>query len=115
MRSSLGWKSLSGMLALLATFVLALPGVKVVRAEEPRSPVASHDGPTCNDASPEATALRADQTVQQLQAQILARIAAEGGSPEGTPILLNGRGYNYGSGNDLERIAADAQRLQGAH
>jgi len=112
MRSSLDFKRTCGLLALLATFVLALPGVKAVRAEDRRTPLASSDGPQCHPADPEAEVVQTGATMQQLQARIVAQIAAQGGSGEGAPILLNNRGYNYGSGNDADRIAADAERLR---
>lgn len=114
MRSSLDYKTLGGLLALLATFVLALPGVKAVRAEERQTPFAGNDGPSCNQLGPEAGAMQAGASMQEIQARILAQVAAQGGSPDDAPILLNGRGYNYGSRNDLERIAAQAQRLDAA-
>ncbi len=83
-----------------------------MRAEDRRAPVASSDGPQCNTASPEAEIAQTGATVQQLQARIAAQIAAQGGPGADAPILLNNRGYNYGSGNDLDRIAADALRLR---
>ena len=68
MRSSLDWKTLGGIVALLVTFLLALPGVKAVRAEGPRAPIASNDGPQCNAASPELEIAQAGATIAQLQA-----------------------------------------------
>ena len=112
MRSSLDCKRTCGLLALLAAFVLALPGVKAVRAEDRQTPLASSDGPQCNSESPEADITQAGATMEQLQARLLEQIAAQGGSGEGAPILLNNRGYNYGPGRDLDRIAADAERLR---
>lgn len=111
MRSSLDWKSFGGILALLATFVLALPGVKAVRAEDRRAPIASNDGPQCNPVGPEAVIAQSGASIAELQARIAAQVAAEGGAGADAPILLNNRGYNYGSGNDLNRIAADIDRL----
>jgi hypothetical protein len=112
MRSSLDFKTTGGILALLVTFLLALPGVKAVRAEDSRAPLASSDGPQCNPADPEHEVAQAGATMQQLQAQIAAQIAAQGGAGENVPILLNNRGYNYGRGDDPERIPADALRLR---
>jgi len=111
MRLWLDVKSTCGLLALLATFVLALPGVKAVSAEERRAPLASSDGPQCNSEGPEAEVVQTAATMQQLQAQIAAQIAAQGGPAADAPILLNNRGYNYSSGNDAARIAGDAERL----
>jgi hypothetical protein len=112
MRSPIGFGSFAGMLALLAAFVLALPGVKAVRAEEQRAPLASQDGPACNAPSPEVQAVQAAATAEQIQAELIARLAAQGSGGADAPILLNGRGYNYGSGaaNDLRRIAIEAER-----
>jgi hypothetical protein len=112
MRSSLDWKSFGGILALLVTFALALPGVKAVRAEDHQAPIAGNDGPHCNATTPEFEIAQAGATIAQLQEQIAAQIAAQGGPSANTPILLNNRGYNYGRGTDLERIAADAERFR---
>ena len=112
MRSSLDFKTIGGILALLVTFLLALPGVKAVRAEDRRAPLASSDGPQCNPAAPEHEVAQAGATMQELQARIASQIAAQGGTGENMPILLNNRGYNYGPGNDPERIAADALRIR---
>jgi hypothetical protein len=112
MRPLLDIRTIGGMLAVLAALLLATPGVKAVRAEERKPPLASSEGPACNPTDPEMQALQAGANLQQIQAGLLARIAAEGGSPAEMPILLNGRGYNYSSRSDLERIAAEAQRLE---
>ena len=111
MRSSLDWKAFGGIFALLVTFLLALPGVKAVRAEGLRAPIASSDGPQCNSPSPELEIGQAGATLSQVQQQIAAQIAAQGGPAADAPILLNNRGYNYGSGRDLDRIVGDALRL----
>jgi hypothetical protein len=108
MRSSLGFKSFGGLLALLATFVLALPGVKAVRAEGQMTRASSSDGDQCNPGVSQAKIPPAGANVDQIEAQVAAR----GGSPEGMPILLNNRGYNYGPGRDLDQIAAEAILLR---
>jgi hypothetical protein len=112
MRTSLDSKTLGGLLFLLAAFALALPGVKAVRAEEPQAPLAAGDGPSCNQLGPEAGAVQAGASMQEVQARILAQIAAQEGSAKDQPVLLNGRGYNYASGSDVERIAAQARQLE---
>ncbi len=112
MRSSLDFRSIVGILALLASFVLALPGVKAVSAEDLREPLASDDGPQCNPVGPEAEVAQAGASIQELQARLAAQIAAQGGPGAETPILLNNRGYNYASGHDTDRIAAEAERLR---
>ena len=112
MRSPLDFKRACGLFALLATFVLALPGVEAVRAEDRQAPLASSDGPQCHAGDPEAEVVQTGASMQQLQAQIMAQIAAKAGPSADAPILLNNRGYNYGAGNDAARIAADAERLR---
>ena len=113
MRSSLDFKTMGGVLALLATFLLAVPGVKAVRAEDRRAPIASSDGPQCNPGGPEA------QVVQRRQRP--CRSSRRGSRPrsprrhsagEGaTSSCSNTRGYNYQAERDLDRIAADLERL----
>jgi hypothetical protein len=111
MRSSLDFKTMGGILALLATLLLAGPGVKAVRAEDRRAPVASSDGPQCNPGGPEAQAVQAGSATQQLQAKVAAQIAAQAPPGEGAPVVLNTRGYNYHVGSDLDRISGDLERL----
>jgi len=115
MRSPLDLKTTCGILALLVTFLLALPGVKAVRAEDRQAPLASSDGAQCNSGSPELAVTQSTASMQELQARIAAQIAAEGGTGKDAPILLNTRGYNYGPGNNPDRIAADALRLRSEH
>jgi len=112
MRSSLDVKTACGLLALLATLVLALPGVKAVRAEPLRNRIATSDGPQCNNAAPEVEIAQSAASAEQIQAQIAAQLAAQAGSGEDVPILLNNRGYNYGSGRNLDEIAAQAILLR---
>jgi hypothetical protein len=112
MHRSLEFGSILGILALLAAFVLALPGVKAVRAEDGPAPFASDDGPQCNPMAPEAEVARGAASMQQLQAWMAAQSAAQGGP--GAPVVLNTRGYNYASGSDADRIAAEAERLRSA-
>ena len=111
MRSSLDFRTMGGILALLATFLLAVPGVKAVRAEDRRVPIATSDGPQCNPDSPEAQAVQAGSNVQQLQARVAAQIAAQAKPGEDAPVVLNTRGYNYHAGSELDRIAGDLERL----
>lgn len=112
MRSSLDWKTFGGIIALLVAFLLSFPGVKPVRAEGPRAPIAGNDGPQCNATSPELEIAQSGATFAQIQQQIAAQLAAEGGPAADAPILLNNRGYNYGPGRELDRIAAEAARLR---
>jgi hypothetical protein len=112
MRSSLDLKTIAGLLALLATFVLALPGVKAVRAEDWNEPIVSGDGPQCNPVTLEDEMAHSGAAMQQLQAKLAAQAAAEAGKGPNAPILLNNRGYNYGPGRDLDQIAAEAVLLR---
>ena len=112
MRMPFDWKTLVGSLALLATFVLALPGVKAVRAEDRRIPLASNDGPTCNQQGPEAEVADAGVALEQIRRQIAAQIDP---AVAGQIVVLNNRGYNYGSGNSLERTSIDLERLRAEH
>lgn len=111
MRSRLDLGTMGGILALLAAFLLALPGVEAVRAEDRQAEIASGDGPQCHADAPEATVVQTGATVQQLEARIAAQLAAQA-APGETPVVLNTRGYNYTSGRGLEQIAADAERLR---
>lgn len=102
-------KTWIGTAALLATFLLALPGVKAVRAEDRADPLASGDGPTCSQSVPEASLSQASVTMEQLRAQIAAQLGP-GADPR--IVVLNNRGYNYGSANALDRGALDLERLK---
>ena len=112
MRSSFDCKTLVGSLALLATFVLALPGVKAVRADDHGTPLASSDGPTCSAPGPEARLANADAALEQIRRQVAAQVDPAAG---GGIIVLNNRGYNYGPANSLDRAALDLERLRAEH
>ena len=112
MRSPIDCKTLVGGLALLATFVLALPGVKAVRAGDPEWPLASSDGPTCNAPSPEADMAHGAAALEQIRQQVAAQIDP---SLAGEIVVLNGRGYNYGPASSLERATLDLERLRAEH
>ena len=108
MRSPFDWKLWVGSLALLATFVLALPGVTAVRADEPRTPLASNDGPTCNQG-PEADLAQAGPAVEQIRKQIAAQMDP---ADAGRIIVLNNRGYNYATGSQPDGASIDLERLR---
>ena len=110
MPKPLDFRSILGILALLAAFVLALPGVKAVSAEDVQAPVASGDGPQCHADAPEVAVSQCAATMQQLQARLAAQIAAQGGPGADAPVILNTRGYNYASGSDTDRIVGEADR-----
>jgi len=109
MRSPFDCKTLVGSLALLATFVLALPGVKAVRAEDQRPPLASNDGPSCSQQGPEADLEQAGPALEQIRKQVAAQIDP---AASGRIIVLNNRGYNYASGSSLDRTTIDLERLR---
>jgi hypothetical protein len=111
MRSSRVVRNLPGLAALLAAFVLALPGVKAVRAADTAGSASLADGPTCHDTSTAGESTQIPALAEEIRRQIAASAAASGGQ---TPILLNNRGYNYGPGNSLERTALDLERIRAA-
>lgn len=101
-----------GILAVLASLALASPGVRVVKAE-PVAASASEAGGQCPAADAGAAA-RASQ-VQDFLARVRAEQAQAGqpGESDGPNIIvLNNRGYNYGSGSPmaLDQVLIDAQR-----
>ena len=101
-------KTWIGGIALFATFLLALPGVKAVRAEDRSDPLASSDGPTCSQQGPEAKLDEASVTMEQLRAQIEAQL---GPDADKRIVVLNNRGYNYGLSNSFDRAALGLERL----
>lgn len=106
---SFDWKTLIGSGALLATFVLAIPGVKAVRAEGSGMPLASTDGPTCSQQGPEGELAQSGVAMEQILQQIAAQIGPDADSEI---IVLNNRGYNYGPASSLERATGDLERLR---
>ena len=112
MRSPFDCKTLVGSLALLATFVLALPGVKAVRADEQKLPLASNDGPSCSQQGPEAAFEQSGPAMEQIRNQVAAQIDP---AASGRIIVLNNRGYNYASGSALDRTTIDLERLRAEH
>jgi hypothetical protein len=104
-----------GSLALVATVVLAWPGIQVARADDdtalmsvdpalvqaqtataaPR--VAVREAPSCDDPGVPSTlddAMVAHQ-IRQAMREYAQRVAAEGPHDPSEGIVLNGRGYNY--------------------
>ena len=101
-------KTWIGGIALFATFLLALPGVKAVRAEDRSDPFATSDGPACSQPGPEAALASSGVAMEQLRAQIEAQLGPDADS---RIIVLNNRGYNYGPSNSLERASLGLERL----
>jgi hypothetical protein len=106
---SFDWKSLAGSCALLATFVLAVPGVQAVRAEPGGMPLVSNDGPTCSQPAPEAQLAQSGAALELIRQQIAAQV---GPGASDQIVVLNNRGYNYGPANSLDRAAIDLERLR---
>ena len=130
-------KLILGLLTVCAALLLASPGVRVapaaadelVSTAEPgprcsagqpwRVRVASaaadelvstaEPGPQCSAGQPPGADTEAAALIAQLRQEQMVRIAAGGHDP----IVLNGRGYNYGPppGIDLARIQAEGAQL----
>ena len=90
-----------GSLALVGTLALLSPGVHVVRADDDAPPPESSlaaEGPTCEAGSVSGGQEVAEflQLIQRLQIEQMAASpdAADAG---GDFVVLNNRGYNYGS------------------
>jgi hypothetical protein len=102
-------KILLGLLAVGSALLLASPGVQVAPALAQEAVSTEEPGPQCS-ADPQP---RADAEVQALIAKLrqeqMARIAAGADGP----IVLNGRGYNYGPspGIELDRIQAESRQV----
>jgi hypothetical protein len=108
MRSVQPLLTIAGFLCLLATLLLASPGVRVVHAAEDGAAgvAALPAGPTC-DANATAEESAALQTfLAQLRRERLHTAAVEGRT-----VSLNNRGYAYGRppGIDIGRIEREAR------
>jgi len=116
------WRTILGTMALLATLALTSPGVQLARAGDGDAPATAagtttssapaasklkperialpSDGPTCGPTSGAGLDRRTDRAVVRLQQELAARAAeaaATGGSSQPDGIMLNNRGYNYGT------------------
>ncbi len=91
-----------GIVALTATFALASPGVKTVRAEEAVAGQCSASQPTSSDAETQAF-------LESVRREQLARQRSGGERP--AVVMLNNRGYNYGPppAIRLDQIRAEAR------
>jgi hypothetical protein len=108
MRPLEGAKIILGLLAVSAALLLASPGVRVAPALADEGISTDEPGPQCSaDQQPGADA-EVEALLAKLRQEQMARIAAG----EDGPVVLNGRGYNYGPppGIEIDRIQAeDAQ------
>jgi hypothetical protein len=92
---------------MAVAMVLSLPGIEVVRAEEPVAD-ATAEAPTCSPTgadlaqevalSREIEALRADLRAKQERDAGAQGARPRDASPASGTVVLNTRGYNYGSG-----------------
>ena len=122
MRSIRTWKTALGMTALLVTLALTSPGVQLARAGDGDSAAAASSrvstpapepgrvalpsaAPVCRPANGDAVRSASDLAnlaVVRLQQQLAVQAAAAAlvpadDSPPSDGIVLNNRGYNYGS------------------
>ena len=101
-------KMILGLLVVSAALLLASPGVHVVPAlaEEPVS--TEEPGPQCSTQQPPG----ADAEIQALLAKLRQEQMAQTGAAADGPIVLNGRGHNYGPppGIELDRIQVESQQ-----
>lgn len=99
--------TIAGFLCLLATLLLASPGVRVVHAaEDGVADVAERPAAPTRDANATAEESAALQTfLAQLRRERLHSLAVEGRT-----VSLNNRGYGYGRspGIDIGRIEREA-------
>ncbi|MBY0398901.1 hypothetical protein K2X89_01305 [Myxococcota bacterium] len=105
LRSALGQRvlSLAGMLCVLATFALASPGVRIVRAEDQSPPAAApktalpSPAPANTPATtPAAETPKAFPFVNAEDVEQARRPGVSGIETAPGIVVLNTRGYNYG-------------------
>jgi hypothetical protein len=101
-------KAVVGLLAVAAMLLLASPGVRAVRAAGPQESAAPQERAQCGStarapADPEVQAFLAELRRGQLE-------RALAGADDSGIVVLNNRGYNYGSpsGIELDAIRAEA-------
>ena len=102
-------KLILGLLAVCATLLLASPGVRVAPATADELVSTAEPSPQCSAGQPPGADAEAEALNARLRQEQMARIAvgADG------PIVLNGRGYNYGPppGIELDRIQAEGAQV----
>ena len=89
-------RSVFGPPALLASLLLASPGVEAVRAEEPTQ--AAAPGASCEAAAQPSADADLQAFLEQVRLQQAAHAARQQSAPVSSDeiVVLNGRGYNYG-------------------
>jgi hypothetical protein len=98
-----------GLLAVGAALLLASPGVRVAPAAADELVSTAEPGPQCSASQPPGADAEAEALIARLRQEQMARIAA---GVDG-PIVLNGRGYNYGPppGIEFDRIQAEGAQV----
>jgi hypothetical protein len=101
-------KTIFGLLCLAAALLLGSPGVRVVPALAEELVSAAEPGPQCSARQAPA----ADAEVEALLAKLRQELMAGGAAGDDVPVVLNGRGYNYGPAPriELDRIRAEDAR-----
>jgi hypothetical protein len=99
-------RNLAGFLSLLAMLILASPGVEAVRAD----PAGGQAAAPAGQCPATQRAAAADAELSAFIVELRREHAAPGGAPRSDVVVLNNRGYNYGSppGIDFRQIRADA-------
>jgi hypothetical protein len=98
-----------GLLAVGAALLLASPGVRLAPALADELVSTAEPGPQCSVDDPPGADAEAQELLARLRQEQMARVAAGADSP----IVLNGRGYNYGPppGIELDRIQAESAQI----
>lgn len=103
-------------LAVVAALLLASPGVHVVRAETPAAtvPLVSGEGPMCRAEGIRTRAARRAGLAEYVEARLRAGV-----DDPRKGVALNGRGYNYPSGQhpwlELQGVELEALLRQKRH
>ena len=94
-----------GLLVVGAALLLASPGVRVAPAAADELVSTAEPGPQCSASQPRGADAAVEELIARLRQEQMARIAAGADGP----IVLNGRGFNYGPppGIELDRIQAE--------
>ena len=102
-------KFVLGLLAVGAALLLASPGVRVAPAAADELVSSAEPGPQCSAGQPLGADAAAEALIARLRQEQMARIGAGAAGP----IVLNGRGYNYGPppAIELDRIQAEGEQL----
>jgi len=99
-------KIIFGLLAVAAALLLASPGVRLSPALAEELVSTEEPGPQCSAGQPP----KADAEVAALLAKLRQEQMAQTGAGADGPIVLNGRGYNYGPPPkiELDRIQVES-------